>query len=306
MKNTISIDHSILNSFYMHQPLLLPHRFKAIGLYILAPSVICWLLWIFDIYDYPFLLTGKGEGLFDEANYSLIEEILITGVAVGLLMIAFAQEKTEDEYVMTLRLQSLQWSVLANALLLLITNWCLFGEIFLQVMIYNMFTVLVIFILRFHYVLYRKQSPARNTFSIAPLYKRIGLAIVIPCILAHLLASLEIYNFPFLKTGRSQDSFMSNENYSFLDEILLTGMTIGLVMMAFAREKTEDEFIVSLRLRALQWAVLLNYALLLILNWFLFESNFMQMLIYNMFTVLAIFILWFNITLWKNASLTSE
>ncbi len=291
----------------MLQSLSLPNRYKAIGLIVLIPSLICWLLWTFDIYDFPFLLTGKGGGLFSEENYSYIEEILFTGWAVSLLFIAFAREKIEDEYVQTLRLQSLQWAVLANAALLLIANWSLYGEHFFRVMVYNMLTVLIIFIIRFHYVLHWTKTPLKATFSLPHRFKKIGLVIVIPCIIAYILYSAEIYDFPFLKTGVHQDaSFFENVNYTYVDEILLTGMIIGLVMMAFAREKAEDEFIVSIRLRSLQSAVLLNYALLLIFNWFFFESNFMRMLIYNMFTVLILFVIWFNITYWRNNSLTAE
>jgi hypothetical protein len=286
----------------MHQPLLLPNRFKAIGLAILVPSFIAWLLWRFDFYDFPFLLTGKGEGILDESNYSYVEELLFTGLAMGLLMIAFAREKTEDEYIMALRLQSLQWAVLANTVLLLLANFVFYGEHFLSVMIYNMLTVLIIFVIRFHYVLYTKKSPSKGIFSLPPKYKKIGLFIVIPCIIAYILMMAEIYAFPFLKTGVSQDSFLDNVNYSWIDEILTTGMTIGLVMMAFAQEKSEDEFIVSIRLRSLQAAVLLNYGLLLLLNWFYFEGDFLNILTYNMFTVLIIFVLWFNITLRKTAS----
>jgi hypothetical protein len=287
----------------MQQSLLLSHRFKAIGLGILVPSFVSWLLWTFDLYDFPFLLTGKGAGIMDDSNYSYVEEIIFTGLAVGLLMIAFAREKTEDEYIMTLRLQSLQWAVLANASLLLLANWMLYGENFLKVMVYNMLTVLIIFVIRFQYLLYRKKSPARDVFSLPPRFKKIGLLIVIPCIIAYFLPLLEIYDFPFLNTGHSMESsVLDDRNYNWMDEILTTGMTIGLIMMAFAREKSEDEFIVSIRLRSLQAAVLLNYGLLFLMNWFFFEGDFINILIYNMFTVLIIFVIWFNITLRKTSS----
>lgn len=285
----------------MHQPLLLPHRFKAIGLAILVPFFISWLLWELDIYYFPFLVTGKGDGIFD-SNYSYVEEILFTGLAMSLLMIAFAREKTEDEYIMTLRLQSLQWAVLTNAVLLLLANWILYGQLFLAVMIYNMLTVLIIFVIRFHFVLYRKKSPSMDMISLPPKYKKIGLFMVIPCIIVYFLLWAEIYEFPFLRTGAHQDSFLDNVNYSWIDEILTTGMTIGLIMMAYTRERSEDEYIVTLRLRSLQWAVLLNYGLLLVLNWIYFEFDWINVLTYNMFTVLIIFVLWFNITLKKTTS----
>jgi uncharacterized PurR-regulated membrane protein YhhQ (DUF165 family) len=287
----------------MHQPLLLHHRFKAIGLAVLIPSFICWLIWTFDVYDFPFLKTGRGGGILDQRNHSLVEELIFTGLAAGLLMIAFSREKIEDEYIMTLRLQSLQWAVLVNSLLLVLATWIFYGEDFLKVMIYNMLTVLIIFVIRFQYMLYSKKSPKRTIFSLPPRLKKIGLLIVIACIIAYVVQIFEIYDFPFLETGNSMESsFLNNLNYNWIDEILTTGMTVGLIFMTFAREKSEDEFIVSIRLRSLQAAVLLNYGLLFLMNWFFFEGDFVNILIYNMFTVLIIFVIWFNITLRKTSS----
>jgi hypothetical protein len=267
----------------MHQPLLLPHRFKVIGLIILIPSFIYWLIWTIETYDLDVLSSNRYN--------SYVEELLFTSLAVGLLLITFAREKTEDEYIMTLRLQSLQWAVLTNAALLLLANWVFYGDAFLSVMIYNMLTVLIIFVIRFHYVLYRKLPPSVNVLSFPPQFKKIGFLIVTPFII----------NYILMNTGR-----LDNIESEFLEnwglEILITGMTVGLIMMAFAREKSEDEFIASLRLRSLQWAVLLNYGLLLILNWKYYSLDFLTVLTYNMFTVLIIFVVWFNINLWRTSS----
>jgi hypothetical protein len=267
----------------MHQPLLLPHRFKAIGLAVLLPSFVWWLLWTLDTYDLDVMNRHPYE--------SYVEELIFTGLAVGLLMIAFAREKIEDEFIMTLRLQSLQWAVFANAAILLLANWIFYEDHFLSVMIYNMLTVLIIFILRFHYVLYRKKSPSKDVLSLPPRFKIIGLFIVIPCIIIYFLMDNVIP--PFLDTPFVE---------AWLPEILITGMSVGLLMMAFAREKTEDEFIASIRLRSMQWAVLLNYGLLLIMNWVYYSLAFLMVLTYNMFTILIIFVLWFNIALRKTSS----
>lgn len=262
----------------MHQPLLLPHRFKAIGLIILIPSSIYWLIWTIETYDLDVLSSNRYN--------SYVEELLFTGLALGLLMIAFAREKAEDEYIMTLRLQSLQWAVLANATLLLLANWIFYGDHFLSVMIYNMLTVLIIFVIRFHYVLNRKLPPSVDVLSLPPRFKKIGLFTV----------ALFIITYILMNTG-GFDNIESEYLEHWGLEILITGMTVGLVLMAFAREKSEDEFIASLRLRSLQWAVLLNYGLLLIMNWIYYSGDFLEVLTYNMFTVLIIFVLWFNIAL---------
>ncbi len=77
------------------------------------------------------------------------------GVIAGLLLIAFSREKIEDEIIGQLRLEALQWSVYVNYLVLAIAIVMLYNEAFFDVMVYNMFTVLVVFIARFRWLIYR-------------------------------------------------------------------------------------------------------------------------------------------------------
>ena len=70
-------------------------------------------------------------------------------------MVGFSKEKQEDEFIAEVRLNSLLWAVAVNYILLLLAFIFVYGTPFLQVMIYNMFTILVIFIARFHYILYK-------------------------------------------------------------------------------------------------------------------------------------------------------
>jgi hypothetical protein len=75
-----------------------------------------------------------------------------------LLFIAFAREKQEDEFIGKLRLESLQWAVLFNYALLLLATWLIHGLGYIDVMMYNMLTILLFFIIRFHVVLYKNRS----------------------------------------------------------------------------------------------------------------------------------------------------
>ena len=84
----------------------------------------------------------------------------LTGIITGLLLIAFSREKHEDEFISRIRLESLQWAVLINYLLLIVSAFLVYGFSFMDVMMYNMLTVLIIFIVRFHLVLYRNKVSA--------------------------------------------------------------------------------------------------------------------------------------------------
>lgn len=162
----------------MNQKLLLPNRFKMIGWVILIPATIAgiflvtteyesnWLtMKVFAIFNDD-LFFGSSESSGVRKNLTLISvDVTNTLVAilfiVGGMLVSFAKEKREDEFIANLRLTSLMWSVWVNYALLLLCLIFVWGLAFFNVMVYNMFTILIIFIIRFNYILYR------NTKSMA-------------------------------------------------------------------------------------------------------------------------------------------
>jgi len=143
----------------METKLLLANRYKRIGLILLLPSLVLGIMVRFFDFQFSFLtlqfvktrINSKNMHLEDTIN--LTDELALTGIIVGLLFIAFAREKTEDEYIAQTRLESLKWAVLINYILLLVATWLVHGFAYIDVMMYNMLTVLIIFIIRFNYVL---------------------------------------------------------------------------------------------------------------------------------------------------------
>ncbi len=99
--------------------------------------------------------------------FSVIETdpaLTILGVIfiLGALMVAFSKEKIEDEFIAELRLSSMLWAVLVSYILLLLAFILVYGVVFLDVMVCNMFTVLLIFIIRFNYLLYKNSKLTSN------------------------------------------------------------------------------------------------------------------------------------------------
>ncbi len=148
----------------METKLLLPNKYKIIGWCLLIPATIMGLILIFTDYD-AFPIRAKvfaifNEELFEEKQSFSFIETNITNTVVGVLFIVgamfvgFSKEKREDEFIAKLRLSSLLWSVWVNYILLLLGFLFIYGAAFFTVMIYNMFTVLIIFIVRFNYILH--------------------------------------------------------------------------------------------------------------------------------------------------------
>lgn len=158
--------------FIMSNKLLLPNRYKIIGWYIFIPAAILGIILLFTDFE-SFPINAKVFALFNEellgkgGSFNIIQTN-ITPTVVGILfimgamLVSFSREKTEDEFIARLRQSSLLWAVFVNYVLLLIAFAFIYGMAFLDVMIYNMFTILIIFIIRFNYILYRNSKEMPN------------------------------------------------------------------------------------------------------------------------------------------------
>jgi hypothetical protein len=154
----------------MKNQLLLPNRFKKWGWALLIPAIILGAISLANSYEWlPLNVTIPtliNEELMEPTRFFSMTHTNITNTLIGLLFVAggllvsFSKEKNEDEFIQSLRLSSLSWAVLVNYLLLALAFLFIYGMAFLQVMIYNMFTTLIIYIVRFNYVLYRNSKIA--------------------------------------------------------------------------------------------------------------------------------------------------
>jgi small-conductance mechanosensitive channel len=149
----------------MSNKLLLPNKYKLIGWFLLIPATILGVILSFTGFE-AFPLKAKvfaifNDEIFGESHLFSVIETNITNTIVGILFIAgalfvaFSKEKSEDEFIAKLRLSSLLWAVWVNYILLLLAVLFVYGTSFFTVMVYNMFTVLIIFIVRFNYILYK-------------------------------------------------------------------------------------------------------------------------------------------------------
>lgn len=154
----------------MKQKLLLPHRYKKIGWFIFIPALILGLMQTIN----RFQGLGLNMKVFTIYSDRLFEEDILFGffttdvtntvlgvlLIIGALLVSFSQEKVEDEFIANIRLSSLLWAVLINYGLLLFCFLFFYNFFFVNVMTYNMFTILLIFIARFHFVLYKNSHDA--------------------------------------------------------------------------------------------------------------------------------------------------
>jgi len=105
-------------------------------------------------------MDSTDTGLFSGSHVFFIFTTLM--VTIGLFLIAFSKEKIEDEQIMMLRRDSLQWAVYVNYIVLItvliFTEHMEIGHI----MLLNMWTLLLFFIIRFQWAIIRNNMSAKS------------------------------------------------------------------------------------------------------------------------------------------------
>jgi hypothetical protein len=150
---------------------LFPNKFKRIGWFTLIPSAIIGLSTLIYEYEPSFLdfnvpaifvdeLFSVNKKTFRMVTNNIINEILGVLIIISTFFVAFSKEKSEDEYISKIRFDSLAWAVYFNYAILILTVLFIYDFAFLWVMVFNMFTVLLFFIVRFNWQISKLKKSA--------------------------------------------------------------------------------------------------------------------------------------------------
>ena len=147
----------------MKTKLLFPYRFKKVGWILLVPSTILGILCIFYDFSFDFLDVKVfaifsddffgSDTVFGLGKNNITDEIVGVLFIIGALLVAFSKEKNEDEFIEKTRWESLVWATYINYFILIFCFLFFYNTSFLWVMIFNMFTILIFFILRFYFII---------------------------------------------------------------------------------------------------------------------------------------------------------
>lgn len=223
-------------------------------------------------------------------DFDWMDELSVIGLTLALLFIGFARCRQEDECVSALRLKALTLAVLAEYIVLVAGTLMYYEFAYLDFVAYNMFTVLVAFVLLFHGFVWawRKGwlTVSARMWLLPPVYRRIGWVLTVPfaavcvCLL-----------------------FSQDFGLSWLDEAGVTGLAVALLLISFSRERQEDEYIAALRTKALVWAVYVSYVILIIGTVSIYGDAYLYFFFSNLFTLPIVFILKFR---WMMHQLNKE
>lgn len=145
----------------MKKLILFPHRFRLLGWTIFLPALTLGLACMYLEFSWS-LLDVKGGWLFSHyqkdimvGDLNFTDELAAIGVILGALLLVFSAEKLEDEWISNLRLRALSWAVWLHYGILILAIVLVHGSDFFTVLVYNMFTLLFLFGLRFRFLLWK-------------------------------------------------------------------------------------------------------------------------------------------------------
>lgn len=139
--------------------ILLSHRYQKFGWILFFPFAGLLFANNYFEFSFPFLdFSALGGTFFDGTDENFTNEVALIGVFISLFLVAFSREKEEDEYIQKLRLDSLLVACYANTFILILGTILFYGFGYLEFMGYNMFTIQLIFIFRFRWVLYKQKQ----------------------------------------------------------------------------------------------------------------------------------------------------
>lgn len=156
----------------MNTSYLLPNKYKILGWLFFLPGIVLGLLSYFEnvdddtitlpmlsIFDEPFLSSDPVK-LFTIIETGILSELIAIAIIVGGLLIALSKEKIEDEFIAKLRTDSFVWAMITNYIILLLATIFIYNMTFFTVLIFNMFTPLIFFIIRFNFLKHKSNSGA--------------------------------------------------------------------------------------------------------------------------------------------------
>ena len=127
--------------------LLFPHRFQKVG----------WVIFALAAALGVYLCITEFEGF--GGSYTM-NNIAIIGIAIGGILATCSREKVEDEMISHIRLNALLIALYVNYAILIVCSLLVYDFDFIQVMIYQMFTILLVFMFIFRYQVWRLQKGA--------------------------------------------------------------------------------------------------------------------------------------------------
>ena len=146
----------------------------------------------------------------------------------------------------------------------------------------------------------------KKNFLLPPLFKKIGLWMVLPFLVLSVLCVLELeilpdvglyMKMPALVDGYGERNWFCFAETDIIDEFSMLGLLVSLVFIALSREYDEDEMTTTIRMGSFVWSAWASSIVLSIGILFVFGIDFLLVGFLAMYLFLALYIIKFNYTM---------
>lgn len=152
---------------------LFPNHFKLIGWILFIPALVFSIIisfldinldkfWVVKVFAFADDSILSDNQYFTITQNSIVDEVMLLCLVIGGILIGFSKLKIEDEFTTKIRYESLVWATYLNYGLILFFTVFLYGLSYLNVLFYNTFTLLLFFIIRFHYSIYKLNKATKD------------------------------------------------------------------------------------------------------------------------------------------------
>lgn len=143
---------------------LLPNKYKTVGWILFISGIITGIVAYFTPFAteplkikvlslFNDLALGPNEmEYFEIIETGIFSELILLAIIFGGLIIGFSKEKIEDEFTYKLRNDSLVWAIIFNYFVLTAFILFIYNFTFVHVLVLNIFTPLIFFIVRFNFL----------------------------------------------------------------------------------------------------------------------------------------------------------
>lgn len=114
-----------------------------------------------------------------------------------------------------------------------------------------------------------------------------------------------LFSYELTVTTENTENVVGSQGFRWIENGLVNEILIALIIVSgiinsFSKEKFEDELIGKLRTESLTLSLYLNYGIILLANFLIYELTFIYVLVFNLITILIFFNLIFKYKLYKH------
>ncbi len=156
----------------MYKIPLLPKGFKKPGFILIAMAIALYLLgrihgFHLPAFNFPVLslfneVNDPDHGFAAIINHNIHDELISLFLIAGGIFIGFSKQPDENEFTMSIRMSSLTWAVMVWSIILFAGVLFLYDFAFLQLMMYNVCTILFVHVVRFYFLIYKSTKAMQH------------------------------------------------------------------------------------------------------------------------------------------------